>query len=292
MISLDKTRLISFLHDFYLLTGLNTAIYSDSMEEIASYPGNSKFCNCIYESSLKNVCLMSNKESFNSIHSDFKIKNCPFALWDTVTPIKSSEKIIGYLMVGQARNASTKTCDVFNKSFTEFLKDNNLDVNLLKKYYSLLPAMDLEHMQACIKIILACIDNLISSNIIADKSDLFANEIESYINEHINEELTVQTFCNHFYISKAHLYRLSKKHLGCDISTYVRNKRLSLAKRLLKETNLPIAEIAIRVGIPDYNYFNKVFKKFGGGGGYLPQNSESKAKNNFFNKLSDKLYFF
>lgn len=266
MIKLDKTRLTSILRNFNLLTGLNTAIYSDSMEEIISYPGNSKFCHCIYESSLKDVCIMSNKEIFNSIQGNFAIKHCPFFLWDTVTPIKHSEKIIGYLMVGQARNSSMKINTVFNKEFTSFLKQHNLDVDSLKKYYNQLPSMDLDHINACIEIMLACIDHLLSLNIIADKSDLFANEIEQYIDEHISEQLTVQTFCNRFYLSKAHLYRLSKKHLGCDISTYVRNKRISLAKKLLKETTLPISEIAIQVGIPDYNYFNKVFKKFGGGG--------------------------
>ncbi|MEG0996986.1 MAG: helix-turn-helix transcriptional regulator, partial [Clostridia bacterium] len=43
-------------------------------------------------------------------------------------------------------------------------------------------------------------------------------------------------------------------------SEYVTSKRLTLAKQLLQSTDSPIAEIALRVGIQNANYFSKLFK--------------------------------
>lgn len=262
MIKLNKILLNSFLHNFYLLTGLNTAIYSTSMEEIAAYPGNCKFCDAICKSPLNDICLNANKENFeNCIQSSLSVKRCPFSLWDAVMPLNHNCKHIGYIMLGQARDSSVKTENVFTDDLKDKLSANGMNVELLIKDYNELPAMDLEHINACLEILNTCIDHLYQSNMIEDKSSFFSAEIEQYVDTHVSEKITVETLCKHFYLSKAHLYRLSKKNLGVDISTYIKNKRLELAKKLLKENEYTIAEIAEKVGIPDYNYFNKVFKK-------------------------------
>ncbi|MDY2850769.1 MAG: helix-turn-helix transcriptional regulator, partial [Candidatus Borkfalkiaceae bacterium] len=45
------------------------------------------------------------------------------------------------------------------------------------------------------------------------------------------------------------------------IHSYIQNERLEYAEELLKTTDLPVSAIAVKAGIPDYNYFSKVFRK-------------------------------
>ena len=42
---------------------------------------------------------------------------------------------------------------------------------------------------------------------------------------------------------------------------YIRTIRMIEAKRLLKETNIPIQEIAVKIGYKDASFFTKNFKK-------------------------------
>ncbi|MCR4586765.1 MAG: helix-turn-helix transcriptional regulator, partial [Lachnospiraceae bacterium] len=63
-----------------------------------------------------------------------------------------------------------------------------------------------------------------------------------------------------FYISKYHLCREFKKKYGESITDYIRNKRITKAKELLRFSDLHIGDIAGEIGVPDTNYFIKQFK--------------------------------
>lgn len=45
------------------------------------------------------------------------------------------------------------------------------------------------------------------------------------------------------------------------ISEHIRRMRVKVACDLLRNTEDRVSDIATEVGIPDYNYFTKVFKK-------------------------------
>ncbi|EHS55916.1 hypothetical protein WG8_4069 [Paenibacillus sp. Aloe-11] len=45
------------------------------------------------------------------------------------------------------------------------------------------------------------------------------------------------------------------------IAEHIRSTRIHLAKQLLGDTDAPVYEIAEQVGISDYNYFTKAFKR-------------------------------
>ncbi|MCB7319570.1 AraC family transcriptional regulator [Lacrimispora sp. 210928-DFI.3.58] len=89
-------------------------------------------------------------------------------------------------------------------------------------------------------------------------------QVLTYINEHFNESITLDTLSGQFYISKYHLAREFKKEYNQTIVQYLLNKRITCAKELLRFTDMNIGEIAQRCGIKDLNYFNKVFRKIEG----------------------------
>ncbi len=91
------------------------------------------------------------------------------------------------------------------------------------------------------------------------KNNSMIDEIIEYINNNINEDITIDKISECFYISKFHLSREFKKHTGATIHRYITRKKLIEAKKLLlKET--PIINIYKQCGFGDYSNFFRAFK--------------------------------
>ena len=61
-------------------------------------------------------------------------------------------------------------------------------------------------------------------------------------------------------MGKTTLCNMAAESWGCSVGERIRELRLREAKRLLREGRLSVAAVAAQVGIPDYNYFARVFK--------------------------------
>ena len=61
------------------------------------------------------------------------------------------------------------------------------------------------------------------------------SSVISFINENLQEDLSLESLANRFYTSKYHLLREFKKHTGYTIYQYIRKKRLITARMLLKD---------------------------------------------------------
>ncbi|WP_168121241.1 response regulator [Paenibacillus sp. HB172176] len=75
------------------------------------------------------------------------------------------------------------------------------------------------------------------------------------------EPLTVSEVCEHIGISPNYFSHLFKKETGMNFTDYVTHFRILQAKRLLKDTKLKVQDISGRVGIPDYKYFSRLFRR-------------------------------
>ncbi|MEJ2418212.1 MAG: AlkA N-terminal domain-containing protein [Exilibacterium sp.] len=62
-------------------------------------------------------------------------------------------------------------------------------------------------------------------------------------------------------ISERHLRRLFSRYVGASPQEVVANQRLLFARKLLRETNLPITELALSAGFSSIRQFNHVFRK-------------------------------
>lgn len=86
------------------------------------------------------------------------------------------------------------------------------------------------------------------------------SKITEYLNEHIADQITLETLTKKFAINRNKLNDLFMKQSSMTCLNYLLNLRIDLAKILLTKTELPINEIGTRVGYPDQNYFAKLFK--------------------------------
>jgi len=83
----------------------------------------------------------------------------------------------------------------------------------------------------------------------------------SYINEHFPEMVSSATLSAMFGYDEAYFCRKFKAATGITVMKYIRLLRLEQARRMLKETALPITSIATACGFADAAYFSNCFKK-------------------------------
>lgn len=85
--------------------------------------------------------------------------------------------------------------------------------------------------------------------------------VNPYIEQHLADDLSLETLADHVYLHPNYLSRLYKQIAGTRISDRIKQMRLDKAKRLLANPRLKIQEVATSVGFESAHYFTKVFKK-------------------------------
>lgn len=89
------------------------------------------------------------------------------------------------------------------------------------------------------------------------------DEILSYINQHLSENLSINMLAAHFYLSSSYLCKIFKSTTGTTINRYITAKRISRAKALLLK-GCSVAETSSLCGFGDYSSFLRSFTKIVG----------------------------
>lgn len=85
-------------------------------------------------------------------------------------------------------------------------------------------------------------------------------KIKQYIDEHIEEDVSLKRVAQEFFLSTSYLSRLFKSKAGVNFSDYISMRKIERAKTLLAETDLTVAEISRRLNYPEQNSFSRFFK--------------------------------
>lgn len=93
------------------------------------------------------------------------------------------------------------------------------------------------------------------------RAELVIEEICSYIERHLAEELSIIRLAGRFHFNPAYLSRLFKQIRGQNLSDYIEEARIREAKLLLAAEELRIHEVGTRVGYESPHSFTRFFKK-------------------------------
>lgn len=89
-----------------------------------------------------------------------------------------------------------------------------------------------------------------------------ALNIIKYINEHYNSyDLSLEDISKNTFLTPAYICVIFKDFTGKTVNKYITEYRIMQAKELLKDSNIKMNDIALKVGYRDGNYFAKIFKK-------------------------------
>ena len=84
--------------------------------------------------------------------------------------------------------------------------------------------------------------------------------ILEFINDHISEQLNIDLLAERFFISKYYMMRKFRKNTGYTIHGYVTEKRLYLARDLIRG-GANVSEACFGCGYQDYSAFARAYKK-------------------------------
>ncbi|WP_100406425.1 AraC family transcriptional regulator [Bacillus solitudinis] len=99
---------------------------------------------------------------------------------------------------------------------------------------------------------------------IQQPSDLYVKKTIDYIHQNYDCEIQVKDIAAAVNLHSGYLHRIFKANVGQTIMEYLTELRMSRAKMLLMNTDIPIIEISDYVGINSRQYFSTVFKKYTG----------------------------
>ncbi len=85
-------------------------------------------------------------------------------------------------------------------------------------------------------------------------------EVLHYIEANLDQTLTLGTLSARGRMSPSTLQRSFRAVVGTSVLQHVLDQRLKAAQDLLASTDLPVREVARRVGIADQNYFARLFR--------------------------------
>ena len=84
---------------------------------------------------------------------------------------------------------------------------------------------------------------------------------KQYVMQHFHEPITMEDVCEMAGFSTSYFSVLFKKETGEGFAKYLTRVRMEEAKTLLRETNLPVADICEKVGYSDRKHFTHTFHK-------------------------------
>ena len=82
----------------------------------------------------------------------------------------------------------------------------------------------------------------------------------SYIHDYYPLPITLEYVAKEVHLNKNYLSTLFSEHTGISFVTYLTKYRVNKAKSLLIHTDMPVKDIAMKVGFSSDRYFGQVFK--------------------------------
>lgn len=81
-----------------------------------------------------------------------------------------------------------------------------------------------------------------------------------YLEEHLEEELSLERLAGEFFVSKYYIAHLFKDNMGLSIHQFVQKKRLAACRDAIGG-NEKISQVYLRYGFKDYSSFYRAFRK-------------------------------
>lgn len=98
----------------------------------------------------------------------------------------------------------------------------------------------------------------------SSKPSAVHDKILFYLEEHIQEHLTVETICHDNLIGRSQLQKLFREQYDCGVIEFFSRMKIELAKQLIRENQMNFTQISDFLGYSSIHYFSRQFKKIVG----------------------------
>jgi AraC family transcriptional regulator, arabinose operon regulatory protein len=145
-------------------------------------------------------------------------------------------------------------------------KLRTLFMELISNYKSQEIVASLKLKSLLLEIIAFFIENTVVEKICLSNSSASEkiSSIIKYIEDNLGEDITIEELARMVHFHPNYFIKFFRRHLGVSPMQYINKVRMDRAKNLVKTTDTPIKEIAVKVGYRDLFYFSKAFKGYTG----------------------------
>jgi AraC-like DNA-binding protein len=93
-------------------------------------------------------------------------------------------------------------------------------------------------------------------------NELLQSAALRFIETHLNwRPLSLEMVAEQVHVSPSHLNRVFKAELGVTVKEYIQHSRIELAKSLLEESDMPVAEVGFLLGFFPPSHFARAFSQ-------------------------------
>ena len=103
--------------------------------------------------------------------------------------------------------------------------------------------------------------SLLVKNYSMPEYSYLVRNVMNYVTLHISEKLTLSVIAAYFQKNPSYLSEQFHKETGESLTEFIQKERMQTAIRYFNTTNMSVAEVAGNVGIHDFGYFSRLFKK-------------------------------
>lgn len=258
LINYNYEKLISVLEDFYHVTGISISICDTQLRSIANNhaQGSGGLCCLLQQQQGTDFCRRSDRRLFDRVATSHRpeVHHCAAGLLDMCVPLLFEDRLLGYMIMGRIR-----TDEQMPSALCTLLSPE--DRARAEALYRALPLYTEERAASAANLAAMLASYILSEGMILPQKSEEAERLIAYVDAHLQHPLSAAHICRDTHLSKSMLYRLFLQHFRCGVNEYITARRLERARELLAKTDLPACEIAFRVGLPNYTYFCRLFKK-------------------------------
>lgn len=258
----DVEALNAIIKDLYTVIGIRISIFDDDFNVVTEYPRDSPaICALIRTTTAgKRACkecdiaACKRAGQLGAPH----VYECHAGITEAITPVSLGDGILGYAIFAHMLPQDNYESSI--KNISEKCVALGLDKKEVDNALKFLTTQSRDKIMASMRLLDAIASYVQIKRLASWRNDDLSARIRSYIENNLEKELSSDTLCRQFYISRTKLYQLSKKTFGKSINNYIIDRRIEKVKHLLKTENTTVTNAAKSVGFDDYNYFGKLFK--------------------------------
>ena len=256
----DFQRLGRLLNNLHLLTGIKFSLMDEWGNELYASSFKAPFCGLIMqeESGFARCHACDGKAAEEVGRTQVRRKYlCHAGLYEVALPVTEKRRTVATILFGQMLDDAPRE-EQWRRVKTRCAWYP--DQEALYQAFLRLRRISARQMTACLEIVEACVSEVRLSGLQATSRRDDADLLQSYIDTHYAETLDSSGIAEALSVGKTKLYAICKEHFQLTPMQLVTSRRIQSAMDLLLNTTEPVKYVARAVGVPDENYFTKVFK--------------------------------
>ena len=261
---IDSQKLLPLIQAFYQLTGMKIAIYSNTFDEVLTYPNTScSFCQDLwsswggrekcasYTAAMCRKCAESNRTIVYTCHA---------GLTEVVSPLEENGTIFGYAVCGQVTTREDR--DSFVTDVLHRCSGLDIAESEIREHLADIKYCSQSQIDATLQIINALASYIILQKMVYISDKPIGLQVITYIQEHLSEDLSVAALSKRFAMSRSQLYKVTEKYMPQGVAKYVKKCRIEAAvSAISKHPGKPLWQVAQETGFGNYEYFLRVLNK-------------------------------